>query len=158
MSVTTDIVESWRRPRTVVRRLLDRGGSESFLLTFLLIFLLLAFAAAAPNLAREAFLQPEVPLPQRLFAAALGLLATIPVWYLLAALSHLIARAVGGRGSPYGARLALFWALVVISPAMLVHGLVLGMADNPGFSALFGAGVGAGFVTLWILMLIEVER
>ena len=158
MSVTSDIIESWCRPRAAVRRLLERGGSESFLLTFLLIFLLLAFAAASPNLAREAFLKPEVQLPQRLFAAALGLLATIPVWYLLAALSHLVARAVGGRGSYYGARLALFWALVVISPAMLVHGLVLAMADNPGFSALFGFGVAAGFVTLWILMLREVER
>ena len=158
MSVTSDIVESWRRPRVVVRRLLERGGTEAFVLTFLLIFLLLAFVARAPVLARDAFLDPSDPLPQLLFAAALGLLATLPIWYLLAAVSHLIARAFGGKGSNYGARLALFWALVVISPAMLVHGLVLAMADNPVFSTLLGLGIGAGFVMLWILMLIEVER
>lgn len=158
MSVTSDIVESWRRPRVVVRRLLERGGSEGFVLTFLLIFLLLAFVARAPVLARDAFLDPSTPLPQRLFAAALGLLATLPVWYGLAAVSHLIARAIGGRGSQYGARLALFWALVVVGPAMLVHGLVQAMADNPGFSTLFGVGIGLGFLLLWVVMLIEVER
>jgi hypothetical protein len=158
MSVTSDIVESWRRPRVVVRRLLERGGTEAFVLTFLVIFLLLAFVARAPVLARDAFLDPSDPLPQLLFAAALGLLATLPVWYLLAAVSHMIARACGGKGGHYGARLALFWALVVISPAMLVHGLVLAMADNPVFSALLGVGIGAGFVMLWIVMLIEVER
>ena len=47
---------------------------------------------------------------------------------------------------------------MVISPAMLVHGLVLAMADNPVFSTLLGLGIGAGFVMLWIVMLIEVER
>lgn len=158
MSVTTDIVESWRRPQTVVRRLLKRGGSEAFVLTFLLIFLLLAFAAAAPNLARQAYLEPGDPLPQRLFAAALGLLATLPLWYGLAALSHGVARLAGGRGSHYGARLALFWALVVISPAMLFQGLVAGLTGSTPFVLGLGGAVAAGFVGLWLLMLREVER
>jgi hypothetical protein len=158
MSVTLDIVQSWRRPRTVVRKLLERGGSEVFLLTLLMIFLVLAFAAALPNLARQANLGPEVPLVQRLYAAAMGLLATIPVWYVLAALSHLVMRAFGGQGSFPGARLALFWALVAISPAMLVHGLVLGLAGSSSFTALFGGAVALGFLVFWILMLREVER
>lgn len=153
MSVTTDIVESWRRPQTVVRRLLKRGGSEAFVLTFLLIFLLLAFVAQAPVLARDV----TDPLPRRLFAAALGLLATLPLWYGLAAVSHLFARLLGGKGSFYGARLALFWALVVISPAMLVQGLVQAMVG--GDAALgFGLLVAVGFAVFWMMMLREVER
>ncbi len=158
MSVTTDIVESWRRPQTVVRRLLARGGSEAFVLTFLMIFLLLAFTAAAPNLARQAEADPTVPLIQRFYAMALGLLATLPVWYGLAAISHLVARALGGRGAHYGARLALFWALVVVSPAMLFHGLVLGMAGGSTFTSALGAAVAIVFVVIWMLMLREVER
>lgn len=158
MSVTTDIVESWRRPQAVVRRLLDRGGSEVFVLTFLMIFLLLAFTAAAPNLAREAQADPTVPLVQRFYAMALGLLATLPVWYGLAAISHLVARALGGKGRHFGARLALFWALVVISPAMLFHGLVLGMAGDSTFTTGLGAAVAAVFLVMWMLMLREVER
>ena len=80
-----------------------------------LIFLLLAFVARAPVLAGQAVADPTDPLPQRLFAAGLGLLATIPLWYGVAAISHLVARMLGGRGSHYGARLALFWALELMA-------------------------------------------
>ena len=158
MSVTTDIVESWRRPRGVVRRLLERGGSEAFVLTFLLIFLLLAFVAKAPSLALQANADPGVPMVQLFYGAGLGLLAALPFCYLVAALSHLVAKAVGGKGSHYGARLALFWALVVIAPAMLVHGLVQGFPGAAGFSTLLGYAVAAGFLVLWLVMLDEVER
>ena len=88
MAVTTDIVESWLRPRVVVRRLLARGRSEAFVLSFLLIFLLLAFIATAPERLQDRL----TPLTPRLFALALGTLATIPFWYLLAALGHLLQR------------------------------------------------------------------
>ena len=47
------------------------------------------FVAQAPHASRMAFLEPEVPMSQRLFAAFLGLLVTIPFWYALAALSRL---------------------------------------------------------------------
>jgi hypothetical protein len=157
MAFTSDIVESWRRPRVVVRRLLGRGRSETFALSFLLVFLLLAFAAAAPNLARQAILDPSVTLTQRLYPAALGLLATVPLWYLLAAIGHLVALAMGGKGSHFGARLALFWALVVISPAMLVQGLVQGMIGGSTSTGL-GVLVLAGFLGFWGVMLQEVER
>ena len=157
MALTTDIVESWRRPRVVVRRLLGRGRSETFILSLLLVFLLLAFAAAAPNLARQAFLDPSVPLMQRIYPAALGLLATVPLWYGFAAIGHLVARALGGKGSHFGGRLALFWALVVISPAMLVQGLVQGMIGGSTATGL-GVLVLAGFLGFWVVMLQEVER
>ena len=150
MALISDIGESWRRPRVVVRRLLARGRSEPFAFSFLLIFLALALLAISPGLARQA---DGTPLFPRLYATSLGLLATIPVWYLLAALGHLAARALGGKGSYYGGRLALFWSLVAISPAMLVQGLVgVGLAAN-----LLGLAVGAGFLVFWVLALMEVE-
>ena len=55
---------------------------------------------------------PSVPLTQRMVAAFLGVLALIPVFYLLAALAHFGARLFGGHGSFFGARIALFWALL----------------------------------------------
>ena len=157
MSVTTDIVESWRRPRAVVHRLMARGRSEPFVFSFLLAFLLLALAAVSPGLARQAHLDPANPLLPRLYAAGLGLLATIPMWYLLAALGHLLARAFGGKGSFYGGRLALFWSLLVISPAMLVQGLVQGLVGAGPGAAILGWGVAAGFLVIWGLALMEVE-
>ena len=155
MPVAADIVESWRRPRLVVRRLVARGPSEPLVFSFLLTFLALALAAVSPGLARQAWLEGGTPLMPRLYASALGLLATIPLWYLLAALGHLLARAFGGNGDHYGGRLALFWALLVIAPAMLVQGLVQGMVGQ--VANLLGLLVGAGFLVLWVLALREVE-
>lgn len=157
MALTADVLQSWWAPRAVMRRLLTRGASEPFAISFLLIFLALALVANAPSLARVAQLDAGGPLAPRFFAAALGLLATIPVWYLLAALSHLVARAFGGKGSFYGARLALFWSLVAISPAMLVQGLTAGLVGPGQVANLLGLAVAVGFLALWLSCLREAE-
>ena len=52
MAVTSDIVESWRRPRVVLRRHLARGKSEAFAFSLLFVFLLMAFIAQYPGAAR----------------------------------------------------------------------------------------------------------
>lgn len=157
MALTADIVESWRRPRAVIRRLRGAGRSEPFVFTFLFVFLLMALVALAPSLAREATLHPETALPQRLFGAALGVLALIPVFYLLAALGHLVARLMGGRGSFYDGRLALFWALTTITPAMLFLGLVRGFMGDIAFATGLGFTIFLVFIALYSLMLREVE-
>ncbi|MGV8986336.1 MAG: YIP1 family protein [Cypionkella sp.] len=157
MALTSDIVESWRRPRAVIRRLQTRGRSEAFVFTFLFVFLLLAFTALAPYLSREAALHPEVPLFQRLFAAALGMLMLIPVFYLLAALGHLVARLLGGTGGYYEGRLALFWALTCTTPAMLVYGLMRAFANESLGVPIMGGVTFLVFLVLYTVMLREVE-
>lgn len=158
MSLVPDIVESWRHPARVLRRHLARPRSEAFIFTFLFVFLLIAFVAQWPQAARASYLHPEAPLTQRLLAAGLGLMATIPLWYGLAAVSHLVARGLGGQGDWYGARVALFWALAVISPAMLLQGLTAGLLGAGVQAGLVGALVAGAFVILWVVMLIEAER
>jgi len=158
MSVTADIVEAWRRPRGVVRRHLSRGVSEPFVFSLLVVFLVMAFVSLWPVASRAAVLQPEVPVTQRLVAAGLGLLATIPLWYGIAALSHLVCRAFGSKGTWYGARLALFWSLVVVSPVMLLQGLVAGMiGPSPGLT-LLQVMTGGSFLILWIAAMRELWR
>ena len=157
MPVAADIVQSWFRPRAVIRRLLARGTSEAFALSFLLIFLALSLAAISPGLARQAWLDGGTPVAPRLFAAALGLLATLPLWYLLAALGHLAARALGGRGSHFGGRLALFWSLLAVSPGLLLQGLVLGFVGPGQAASVIGIAVGVGFLSIWVQTLREVE-
>lgn len=158
MSITRDIVETWRRPRGVVRRHLARGRSEPFAFSLLVVFLLLAFVAQWPSASRAAFEDGNSPVAPRLLAIGMALLATIPVWYALAAFSRMVARIFGGRGSWYGARIALFWSLVAVSPLMLLQGMVAGMI-GPG-PALTAVGILAGlaFVVFWALALIEVEH
>lgn len=158
MAVTSDILSSWRSPKASIRRQLARGVSEPFAFTLLLVFLGLAFVGQWPQAAREAYLAQEPSAAPRLLARALAVLATIPLWYGVAALSRIAARAFGGRGSWYAARLALFWALASVGPLMLVQGLVAGMI-GPGVALWsVNVAVGLGFLWVWLTMLIEVER
>lgn len=158
MALVPDIIASWRAPAKGLRQHLARPRSESFAFTFLFVFLLIAFIGQWPRAARDSFLHPEVPLPQHLLATGLALAATIPLWYGLAALSRLVARALGGQGSWYGARLALFWALAVISPLMLLQGLAQGFLGQGVQANVLGAAIGLAFLALWITMLREAER
>lgn len=158
MTVTTELVTTWRAPREALRRHLARGVSEPFAFTLLLVFLVLAFVGQWPVAAREAFLANEPSAAPRILARAFAVLASMPLWYGLAALSHLVARALGGRGSWYGARIALFWALATVGPLMLLQGLVAGMiGPGPGLW-IISLGIGVAFLYLWLTMLHEAER
>jgi hypothetical protein len=132
--------------------------SEPFAFTLLLVFLILAFIGQWPVAAREAFLAGEPSAAPRILARAFAVLASIPLWYGLAAVSHLVARGLGGRGSWYGARIALFWALATVGPLMLLQGLVAGMAGQvPGLWAI-SVAIALAFLWLWMTMLHEAER
>ena len=157
MAVVSDILKSWRNPRAVMAQHLQHRATEPFAFSLLVAFLVLAFVAQWPNMSREAYLQPDAPLTQRMLAAALALLALIPFFYGLAALSRLVARQFGGKGGYLGARLALFTALLSVGPLMLIQGVISGF-NGPGPIAT-GAGVVVlfGFAYLWINMLIAAE-
>lgn len=158
MSVTQDIAATYRGPRTVFRRLLAMGRREDRALIFVLLGCLLIFVAQAPWQARVAHLDPEVPLQARLYWSAFFWIFIVPLLlYLIAFASHLAAKAMGGRGKAYGARLALFWALLSVSPLVLLAGLVAAMVGSgPGlqFIGLLGGGA---FFWIWISNLREAE-
>lgn len=158
MSVTTDIVQAWRQPKVVIARHLQRPKSEPFAFSLLVAFLVLAFVSLWPVLSRQTVLQPDVPMVQRLVAAGLALLATIPFWYLLAAVSHWISKAMGGQGSAYTARLALFSALLAVTPGMLLQGLVAGMIGPGAQANLVAVLVVLALLWIWLSMLREAER
>jgi hypothetical protein len=158
MTITTDLMATWTAPRAALRRHLARGASEPFAFALLLVFLILAFVAQWPLAAREAYLANEPSAAPRILARAYGVLLVIPVAYLLAAGSRLAGMALGGRGTWYAARIALFWALAAVGPLLLLQGLVAGMVGpGPGLWVV-SALVGLGFLWLWLTMLHEAER
>lgn len=157
MAVVSDIVKSWRSPRAVIAQHLQNRATEPFAFSLLVAFLVLAFVAQWPNMSRAAYLQPDAPLTQRMLAAALALLASIPFWYALAGLSRLVARQFGGKGGYLGARLALFTALVSVAPLMLIQGTISGFAGPGPITTGTGVIVLCGFVYLWLNMLIAAE-
>ena len=157
MSITRDIVRTWRAHRSVVRDHLSRGKSEAFVFTFLFVFLLLAFVGQYPRAARIALESPEIPLAAQLLGLAYGLLLFLPLAYGLAALSHLVARGLGAAGgSWYGARLALFWSLVACAPLVLLQGLTFGIIGGGAQSLLVGVLALTAFAVFWALALVEV--
>ena len=80
-----------------------------------------------------------------------------PLFYFLAALGHLVAKLMGGQGGYYDGRLALFWALTCITPAMLILGLVRSfLGDGPATTGL-GLATFLAFIVLYSTMLREVE-
>ena len=158
MAVSTDIVRTYRAPRRVVRDLLARGPREDRALAFLMVACLLIFVAQWPRLSREAFLAPEIPLEARMGGALMGWIFVAPLLaYGLAALTRLVARVLGGQGSFYSARLALFWSLLAATPLFLLNGLVAGfVGPGPGHMAT-GILSSTVFLAFWGLALVETE-
>jgi hypothetical protein len=159
MPITSDIVESYRRPRDVLRRRMGAGPNEGRALALLLAACLLIFISQLPGLARAAHLDPSVPLDARMGGALMATFFLLPlVAYALAGISRLVAWAFGGKGTGYGARMALFWSLLAVSPLMLLQGLVRGfIGEGPALTAT-GVVVALAFVVLWMTALAEAER
>jgi len=164
MSVTTDIVRTWRRPRAVIRDLLSQGRREDRAIVFLMVSCFLIFVAQWPRLRRVSEGYEPSPWPEDMnfegmmtytFFASVIILPLL--MYGIAALSHVLARVFGGKGSFYSARLALFWTLLATSPLFLFYGLVRGLI-GPGTQAmLVGAIGGIIFVVIWLASLREAE-
>jgi len=151
MSVTADIARSYLRPGQVIRRRLAEGPREDKALAILMAASALSYVAGLPALRRAAFLGEGPPFDEAAAGALLGGLVLAPlVFYALAAASHVVARALGGRGSWYGARLALFWALLAASPVILLRGLVLGLIGPGPQATLVGVLAAAAFLSIWL--------
>ena len=158
MSVSADIVATYRGPGRVMRRLLAMGQREDRALAILMAGCALVFIAQMPRLAREAHLTGQ-ELNMLLGGALLGWLIIAPLaFYGFAALSHLFAKLLGGRGDWFGARLALFWSLLASGPLLLLNGLVAGFI-GPG-AALNAVGFVwlIVFIWFWVTGLWQAER
>jgi len=157
MPVTRDIVATYKGPRRVVRRLLDIGQREDRALVILVAACGVIFIAQWPRLAREAHLTGQELNPM-LGGTLLAWVFIAPlILYTLALISHGIARVLGAKGTAYGARLALFWALLATSPIMLLHGLVAGfIGPGPGLQAVGLIWLGF-FGWFWVAGWLEAE-
>ncbi len=157
MPVACDIVATYRGPRRVMRRLLEMGTREDRALAILIAGCVIVFVAQLPRLAREAHLTGQ-ELNPLLGGSLMAWIFIAPLlMYALALVSHLLARAVGGKGTGFGARLALFWACLAASPLILLHGLVAGFV-GPGIQLqIVGALWCAIFLWFWVTSLREAE-
>ena len=158
MTVSADILATWRDTRRVMRAKLAEGPREDRALATLFGACLLIFIAELPGLARAAHLDPSVPLAARIGGALLATLFLLPlVFYALAGISYLGQRLRGWRGSAYPARLALFWSLLATGPLILVAGLISGFAGSGPVARIVGLAVLVVFILIWRAALAEVR-
>ena len=151
-----DIVATYGGPRRVVRRILAAGVREDRALVILLAGCAVVFVAQWPRLARLAHLEGQ-ELNPLLGGALFAWLFVMPlVFYTLALFSHWALKALGARaGHPFGARIALFWALLATGPIMLLWGLTAGfVGPGPALSMVGAIWLGA-FLWIWFSGLAE---
>ena len=142
------IAQSWWAPGRVVASL--RGTPERVLIVILMAAMLIFWVAQAPGHARAAHLDPSVPLDARLGGALLAVVFMMPlVAYVVAELVAFASRLTPWRVSSADSRLALFWALLAVAPAMLLSGLTLGLAGPGAALSLTRAVAGTGFLVIW---------
>jgi hypothetical protein len=131
MAMTHNIAATYRGPGRVVQRMLHLGVREDRALAYLMGACMIIFVAQLPRLAREAHLTGQ-ELDMLLGATLMAWVLIAPLLlYVIALLARGVGRLLRGKGSAYGARLALFWALLASSPLILLHGLTAGFI-GPG--------------------------
>lgn len=154
---------------------LARGADERVAFAYLAVATFLGFLAQLPVLVRRARTpDPEfdaaivaeagqgrvLAVPEQLAdakfealvaGAMMGWLFIVPLaLYGLALLSHWVARLFGGRGTPLGARLALFWAALAASPGLLLLGLTQGFVGDGIEAAIVFAATMSAFLWIWL--------
>ena len=144
MAVTRDIVEAHLRPRRVMARLLRMGQREDRVLAMLMGGCIILFVSQWPYRARQAHFTGET-LTDYIQHDAVGLIFVLPLLaYGVAALLRLISRIFGAKADYYSARLAMFWALLASSPALVLAGMVKGFIGLGAANSIVGA--------LWLLV------
>jgi len=150
MALTADIAATYLRPRRVVARFLAQGRNEVRVLLFVLIAGMMMFIAVAPYQAREAQLDPEIPLQARLYWSAFFYILIVPILlYLVALMIYPLAWIIRRQVSLYQVRFSLIWALLASTPLMMLMGLTAGFI-GPGIE-LQATGLLWLAVFLWFL-------
>ena len=131
MSVTRDILATYKGPGQVVSRRLAMGIREDRGLAVLMAACVTIFIAQWPRLAREAHLSGQ-ELNMMLGGSLLVWVFIMPLaFYVLAILVQTVLRLIGRQVDGFSSRFALFWALLAIAPISLFRGLVGGFI-GPG--------------------------
>ncbi|UWR28025.1 YIP1 family protein [Sulfitobacter sp. S223] len=158
MALTQDIIATYKGPGRVVERFLSQGRNEVRALLFLLIAGILMFVASTPFQAREAQLDPEVPLAARLYWSGFFYVFLLPILvYLFAIIIWGLARVARRQITGFEIRFTLIWALLAATPVALLLGLTAGLI-GPGIQVkAVGALWLAVFGWFWIAGLLRAD-
>lgn len=141
----------WRRPARVFARQLGHGADEARALAVLMAACLLMFLGHLPVLQRQAVAAGGDFLREASYSFMAWMMLAPLALYGLASLGRVVALAFRRRASGYGARLALFWALLSAAPAALLYGLAQGFTGAGAAVDAVGVVWLAAFLIFWTI-------
>ena len=139
MSLVQSILHSYANPAPVFKRMWAGGVEERTNLALVMGACAAGFVSAWPSLSRQSFITGD-PLDQLMGGALLGWVMIAPLMlYVLAFMLFLLSRIWSSAASSAQVRRILFWALVVGTPVLLLHGLVAGFIGAGTAKTIVGA-------------------
>ncbi len=101
---------------------------------------------------------PDAPAEARVINTFFAWMFIAPLlFYLMAGLSHLLARLLRGQGTFARARMALFWSVLAVSPLMLLRAMVARLIGDGPQLMVADTLVALAFFAFWAVSLIEAE-
>nr|WP_325252012.1 hypothetical protein [Amylibacter sp.] len=158
MSLLMDIGAAYRSPRKAMAHQLAIM-TEPRILMLGFTACLLNYVARMPDLAAISFLAEDEPAIMRARFATMFVSSVImaPLFlYIIAALSHLLLRALGGQATWQEARLALMWPALVATPLVLISGACKVFA-SPSVFLVATTLTAVVFCWQWVTCLASVE-
>ncbi len=161
MTLYGEILRAYRGFGASMRRQLEQNPREEKLLLYAVLAAFLGFIARIPGLIYVARNSENQELT---IANLIGsnfvttFFYGLIMLYIIASVSHLIAKIFKGAGSFQDARLALFWAALVIAPLYLVVVALRVVITAPDFINLSNLAIGILFVYCWATCLSVAEK
>ena len=121
-----EIINAYGGLRASMRKQLDRKPGEEHLLAVLVYGCFVIFLSFLPRL----FATDLSQTPDQSIAAGIIMWFFVVMFFLplllygIAWISHFVAKAFGAKNSSKNARHALFWALAVLSPALIAKSML----------------------------------
>jgi hypothetical protein len=182
MGVASDIPRAWIHPARVMTERFKQGPDDKVAFVYVAVGSVLGFVAQLPTIVRRAR-EPAPALEAELISnAGEGRILSVPenmidakfeffmsgalmawifvvplILYIVALLSHWIARVIGGKGTALRARVALFWSFLVVTPGLLLSGLTTGFIGDGIQAQLVGMITVCAFFWVWLNSLYVAE-
>ena len=156
-SLTTSILQAWKDIRASMRAQMALPKDESRLLFYLFLGCALGFVAGLPQaLAQARLIEEEGAVTGVIMGRLFASIFVAPLaLYGISALATLITRLMGGNGSFFTGRLALFWAILVSLPVLLLSGALGATPLSPNVIGWISFAAYAVFLWIWSECLAE---
>ncbi len=151
------LIATYLTPADVARNMKAKMPGEEILLAYLMFASLISFLVRLPGLVKAG--GDTESLSSFIGASFAAAMIFAPLfYYVIAALSRVIARFLGGSGAGAGARLALFWPLLALQPLVIANELIKSGAVPAPMHMLISIAMIFYFIYTWMSFLWVMER